>query len=70
MAQTEVSTGSEEKTDIKGIAYRAFMSALGTGNSELLNNQVGNLNNVQFNLGISPQERDLLNRIWNFYANR
>lgn len=70
MAQTEVSTGSEEKTDIKGIAYRAFMSALGTGNSELLNNQVGNLYNVQFNLGISPQERDLLNRIWNFYANR
>ena len=70
MEEAEVFTKSEEKTDIKGIAYRAFMSALGMGNSELLDGQVGGLNDVQFNLGISQQERDLLNRIWNFYANR
>ena len=70
MAQENSSTGREEKTDIKGLAYRAFMSALGTGNNELLNKQEGNLNSIQPDLGISSQERDLLNSIWNYYANR
>ena len=69
-AQVKTATGREEKTDIKGLAYRAFMSALGTGNSELFNKQAGNSSSIQPDLGISPQERNLLNRIWNFYANR
>lgn len=70
MEQAEVFTKSEEKADIKRIAYRAFMSALGMGNSELLDGQVGSLNNVQFNLGISQQDRDLLNSIWNYNVSR
>ena len=70
IAQEKTSTGREEKTDIKGLAYRAFISALGTGNSGLLNKQPGNLNSIQSDLGISSQERDLLNSIWNYYANR
>ena len=69
-AQVKTSTGREEKTDIKGLAYRAFMSALRTGNSELSNKQAGNSSSIQPDLGISPQERNLLNRIWNFYVNR
>lgn len=70
VAQVKTSTGREEKTDIKGLTYRAFMSALGKGNSELFNKQAGNSSCIQPDLGISPQERKLLNRIWNFYANR
>lgn len=68
-AKTETSSTKEQITDIKEQAYHAFMSAISTENSRLLEQKTGSLNHFHLNLGISSSARDVLNSIWDYYAN-
>jgi len=68
-AKAEISSTKEQNTGVKEQAYNAFMSAISTENSRLLEQKTGSLNYVRLNLGISSSARDILNSIWDYYAN-
>ena len=49
---------------------QAFLSATSDENRELLAQQEDSLNHFKLNLGISSSARDMLNDIWDYYANK
>ena len=67
--KAEASTTTKQNTDIKEQAYNAFMSAINDENTGLLKHKDDNLNNLHLNLGISSSARNMLNGIWDYYAN-
>ena len=67
--KTDASATKKQNTDIKDQAYNAFMSAINEENIGLLKQKEGNLNNLHLNLGISSPARNMLNGIWDYYAN-
>ncbi|MDE6318981.1 MAG: hypothetical protein K2M22_04625 [Lachnospiraceae bacterium] len=68
-SETEKATAKNQNTGIKEQAYNAFMSAINKENSGMLKQQTGSLNHVRLNLGISSSERNVLNSVWDYYAN-
>lgn len=68
-SETEKATAKNQNTGIKEQAYNAFMSAINKENSGMLKQQTGRLNHVRLNLGISSSERNVLNSVWDYYAN-
>ena len=67
--QEEV-TEHSEKGQIKDMVSKAFMSAISNENRMSLSKHEGSLNHFKLNLDISTSERDRLNGIWDFYANK
>ena len=63
-------TKHSEKGQIKDMVSKAFMSAISDENRMLLSQHEGSLNHFKLNLGIFVSERDRLNGIWDFYANK
>lgn len=63
-------TAQNQNTGIKEQAYHAFISAINEENSELLKNKTGSLNHFRLKLGLSSFERNILNGIWDYYANK
>lgn len=63
-------TEHSEKGQIKDMVSKAFMSAISDENRMLLSQHEGSLNHFKLNLGIFVSERDWLNGIWDFYANK
>ena len=59
-----------KKGQIKDMVLKAFMSAVSNENRMSLSQHEGSLNHFKLNLGISVSERDRLNGIWDFYANK
>jgi len=68
-ATAETFSAKEQNTGVKEQAYHALMSAISTENSRLLERKTGSLNHFHLNLGISSSARDVLNGIWDYYAN-
>ncbi len=68
-ANAEAATTKNQVTDVKEQAYNAFMSAINGENIVLLKKEKGNLNHFQLNLGISSSTRNVLNSVWDYYAN-
>lgn len=68
--ETKAPTTQNQNTGIKEQAYHAFITAINEENSELLKHKTGNLNDFRLNLGLSSFERNMLNGIWDYYANR
>ncbi|MBD5546171.1 MAG: hypothetical protein HDQ97_15205 [Lachnospiraceae bacterium] len=68
-SETEKSATKNQNTGIKEQAYNAFMSAINKENSGMLKQQTGGLDHVRLNLGISSSARNVLNSIWDYYAN-
>lgn len=68
----ELGTAQEgyKKNEIKHQAYQAFMSAISTENTELLERTARGLNHLKLNLNISVPTRNVLNSIWDYYANK
>jgi len=60
----------EEKGNTKAMASQAFMSAVREENRALLVQQKGSLNHFKLELDISTSARNMLNGIWNYYANK
>ena len=69
-SRKEEVTEHSEKGQVKDMVSKAFMSAISDGNRRMLSQHEGSLNHFKLNLGISELERDRLNGIWNFYANK
>lgn len=67
--ETEASTTKKQNADIKKQAYNAFISAINEENIGLLIQKEGNLNNLHLDLEISSSTRNMLNGIWDYYAN-
>ena len=67
--QEEV-TEHSEKGQIKDMVSKAFMSAISNENRMSFSKHEGSLNHFKLNLDISTSERDRLNGIWDFYANK
>lgn len=67
--ETEESTTKKQNKDIKEQAYNAFMSAINEENTGLLKQKEGNLNKLHLNLEISSSTKNILNGIWDYYAN-
>ena len=67
--EVEASTTKSQNVEIKDQAYNAFMSAINDENTGLLKHKEGNLDNLHLNLGISSSARNMLNGIWDYYAN-
>lgn len=59
-----------EKGKIKEIVSQAFLSAVSDENRVLLEKQEGSLNHFKLNLDISSSARDMVNGIWDYYANK
>lgn len=68
-SKKETAAVKKQNADIKGQAYHAFMSAVNEENRGLLKQEMGSLNQVRLNLGISSSVRNALNGIWDNYAN-
>ena len=70
-AQTVYHSGGSEKeaAAVKEQAYHAFMDAVSERNSGRLKQEKGSLNQFRLDLGISPSARNILNGIWDYYAN-
>lgn len=68
-SNTQTSTTKNQDTNVKDQAYNAFMSAISKENRGLLKQKTSNLNHFRLNLGISSSARDVLNNIWDYYAN-
>lgn len=58
------------KNEIKSQTYQAFMSAINTENIGLLERTAGGLDHFKLNLNISAPTRNVLNSIWDYYANK
>ena len=67
--EMEVPVTKNESAGIKEQAYNAFMAAINEKNSGLLKQEKGSLNHFQLNLGISSSARNVLNSVWDYYAN-
>ncbi len=63
-------TRAGEKGAIKSIAYQAFLSAIQPDNQKLLQQDKGDWRELRLKLGISDDDRKMLNGIWNYYANK
>ncbi len=68
-AETEALVAKNESEGVKEQAYNAFMAAINEKNSGLLKQEKGSLNHFQLNLGISSSARNVLNSVWDYYAN-
>lgn len=68
-SETEKSETENQNTEVKELAYKAYMSAISKENGEMLKQETGNLNHFRLNLGVSASERNVLNGIWDYYAN-
>lgn len=60
----------EEKDSVRNAAYQAFMSAIRQENQDFSKLYSDNWKDVRLNLNISSADRELLNGVWDFYANR
>ena len=69
-SRKEEVTEHSEKGQIKDIVSKAFLSAISGENRMMLSQHEGSLNHFKLNLDISTSERDRLNGIWDFYANK
>ena len=69
-SRKEEVTEHSEKGQIKDIVSKAFLSAISNENRMSLSKHEGSLNHFKLNLDISTSERDRLNGIWDFYANK
>lgn len=72
-SKDETDVESEKSTKVgnaEKAAYAAFMSAISSENADLLAEGKGSLNHFKLNLNISGNDRNLLNDIWNYYANK
>ena len=68
-SETEKSETKNQNAGIKEQAYKAFMSAISKENGEMLRQKTGSLNHFRLNLGVSSSARNVLNGIWDYYAN-
>ena len=59
-----------EKGQIKDMVSKAFLSAISDENRISLSQYESSLNHYKLKLGISALERERLNGIWDFYANK
>ncbi len=59
-----------EKGQIKDMVSKAFLSAISDENRISLSQYESSLNHYKLKLGISAVERERLNGIWDFYANK
>ena len=69
-SQKNTSTEYGEKGKITNIVSQAFMSAISDENKSALVEHQGSLNHFKLDLGISTSARDMLNGIWDYYANK
>ncbi len=69
-SQKKASTEDGEKGKITDIVSQAFMSAISEANESALVEHHGSLNHFKLDLGISTSARDMLNGIWDYYANK
>ena len=69
-SQKKDTTEYGEKGKIKNMVSQAFLLAISDENRVSLAQQEGGLNHFKLNLGISSSARDMLNGIWDYYANR
>lgn len=67
--ETEKSETKKQNTGVKEQAYKAFMSAISKENVEILKQKTGSLNHFSLHLGVSSSSRNVLNGIWDYYAN-
>ena len=68
-SETEKSETKNQNAGVKEHAYKAFMSAISKENGEMLRQKTGSLNHFRLNLGVSSSARNVLNGIWDYYAN-
>ncbi len=68
-SETEKSETKNQNAGVKEQAYKAFMSAISKENGEMLRQKTGSLNHFRLNLGVSSSARNVLNGIWDYYAN-
>ena len=68
-SETEKSETKNQNAGVKEQAYKAFMSAISKENSGRLKQKTGSLNHFRLNLGVSSSARNVLNGIWDYYAN-
>lgn len=68
-SETEKSETKNLNAGVKEQAYKAFMSAISKENSGMLKQKTGSLNHFRLNLGVSSSARNVLNGIWDYYAN-
>ena len=59
-----------EKGKITNIVSQAFMSAISDENKSALVEHQVSLNHFKLDLGISTFARNMLNGIWDYYANK
>ncbi len=69
-SQKNETTEYGEKGKITNIVSQAFMSAISDENKSALVEHQGSLNHFKLDLGISTSARDMLNGIWDYYANK
>lgn len=69
-SQKNTSTEYGEKGKITDIVSQAFMSAISEANESALIGHQGSLNHFKLDLGISTFARNMLNGIWDYYANK
>ncbi len=68
-SETEKSETKNQNAGVKEQAYKAFMSAISKENGRMLKQKTGSLNHFRLNLGVSSSARNVLNGIWDYYAN-
>lgn len=68
-SETEKSETKNQNAGVKEQAYKAFMSAISKENGGMLKQKTGSLNHFRLNLGVSSSARNVLNGIWDYYAN-
>ena len=68
-SETEKTETKNQNAGVKEQAYKAFMSAISKENGGMLKQKTGSLNHFRLNLGVSSSARNVLNGIWDYYAN-
>lgn len=68
-SETEKSETKNQNAGVKEQAYKAFMSAISKESGGMLKQKTGSLNYFRLNLGVSSSARNVLNGIWDYYAN-
>lgn len=68
-SETKKSETKNQNAEVKEQAYKAFMSAISKENGGMLKRKTGSLNHFRLNLGVSSSARNVLNGIWDYYAN-
>lgn len=67
--ESEKSEPKKQGEEVKEQAYQAFKSAVSKENVRMLKQKTGSLNHFHLNLEISSSARNVLNGIWDYYAN-